>query len=665
MTELTGVMVGHYFLLECLSRQGMVETYLARPTTSGGYDVRLRLFRPPFPDPGAFQEHFSSEVRKLWRCQHAHIQPLIEYGEGDDVLYTATREDNTPTLAELLAGQRDRTLPLPVVAALISQICEALQYAHERGIVHGNLQPSSILLSPHGHIRLTDFGCKRAYQDGEAALAQVEEGNAAYIAPEQAVGMLAPASDIYALGVLLFRLLGGEVPYDGQSAGEIAMGHASGPLPSLRALRPDLAQSLEMVVRAAMARTVQARFRSADELASAFVQALTTDRAPAIASTRRIAVNARRTGFTWAQALSLLAMLLIIAGLSSTLSLFSFSSMPLALGPGLPGHILHAPGSFPILFPPLPVHHPPSLTPSAGGISSTPATPGQPTVGTQPSPIVLPLTPTATPASPLACAPGTLRIDGSFYLAPLLRQIGSDYQLFCSGLSITQASHGCRSGLKALENGRIDLAASDLSVSTAAQLSDYPVVALLAAVIVSPNVPISGLSRQQLQAIYQGRVTNWSQLGGPEQAITVLLHPASDPLKAIFQAFVLNGSAEHVAGSRLSKDISAAAIVQATASTPGAITYVPLAAVRAAHVHVLAIDQMLPSAHNVLQGAYPFWNVAHLYTMPGATEQAQAYIQFLQAGPEANRLAQAGALPLAWLPPPVLTSHLPGPLINI
>jgi phosphate transport system substrate-binding protein len=178
-------------------------------------------------------------------------------------------------------------------------------------------------------------------------------------------------------------------------------------------------------------------------------------------------------------------------------------------------------------------------------------------------------------------------------------------------------------------------------------------------------VPISGLSRQQLQAIYQGRVTNWSQLGGPEQAITVLLHPASDPLKAIFQAFVLNGSAEHVAGSRLSKDISAAAIVQATASTPGAITYVPLAAVRAAHVHVLAIDQMLPSAHNVLQGAYPFWNVAHLYTMPGATEQAQAYIQFLQAGPEANRLAQAGALPLAWLPPPVLTSHLPGPLINI
>jgi ABC-type phosphate transport system substrate-binding protein/serine/threonine protein kinase len=661
MAELTGVMVGHYFLLECLSRQGMVETYLARPTTSGGYDVRLRLFRPPFPDPGAFQEHFSSEVRKLWRSEHANIQPLIEYGEGDDVLYTATREDGTPTLADLLARQRERTLPLPVVATLTSQICEALQYAHERGIVHGNLQPSSILISPDGQVRLTDFSCKRAYHEGEAALAQVEEGNAAYIAPEQAVGMLAPASDIYALGVLLFQLLGGELPYDGQSAGEIAMGHASEPLPSLRALRPQLGQSLEMVVHGAMAKTVQARFRSAGELATAFVQALTTDRAPAIASTGRIAVNARRTGFSWAQALSLLAILLLIAGLSSTLSLFSFSSLPFALGPGLPGRILHAPGSFPGLLPQLPAQQPPSPTPSTGGVSAGPAVP----VGVHPSPGVLPLPPTATPVSPLACAPGSLSIDGSFYLAPLLHQIGRDYQLFCPGLSITLAGHGCRTGLKALENGRIDLADSDLSVSTTVQLSDYPVAALLAAVIVSPDIPISGLSHQQLQAIYQGHVTNWLQLGGPNQAITVLLHPASDPLKAIFQAFVLNGSAEHVAGSKLSKGMSAAAIAQATASTPGAITYVPLAAVRAANIHVLAIDQALPSTHNVLRGTYPFWNVAHLYTRPGATEQARAYIQFLQAGPEANRLAQAGALPLALLPLPVLTSHLPGPLIAV
>ena len=90
MAELAGVMVGNYFLLECLGREGMVETYRARPTTRGGFDVVLRLFRPPFPDPTAFQEHFASEVEKVWHCHHEHIQPLLEFGSGEDLLYTVS-----------------------------------------------------------------------------------------------------------------------------------------------------------------------------------------------------------------------------------------------------------------------------------------------------------------------------------------------------------------------------------------------------------------------------------------------------------------------------------------------------------------------------------------------------------------------------------------------
>ncbi len=680
MAELAGVMVGNYFLLECLSREGMVETYLARPTTSGGYDVRLRLFRPPFPDPGAFQEHFPTEVRKLWRCQHAHIQPLVEYGEGDDVLYTATREDGTPNLEQLLAGQGGRALPLPVVAKLITQICEALQYAHERGIVHGNLQPASILIGPDGQVRLTDFAFKRAYREGEPAIAQVEEGNAAYVAPEQVVGMLNPASDVYALGVLLYRLLTGELPYDGESAGAIAMLHANEPIPSLRALCPDIPEALEMVVRVALAKTVDARFRSPRALATALMQALTEDRPPTIPlnPTRRIAVNARRTHVTWARAFSLLAMALIIVGLSSTLSLFSFSSLPLPL---VPGRIANGPGSFPIFLPRLYPGGYPTATPSPGGIASAQPTPGHqpsptprqpgstPTAGIQQSPVVFPLTPTAqptaTPAPPLTCVPGSLKIDGSFYLAPLLQQIGSDYQVFCPGLSLTLGAHGCHAGLKALESGQVDLAASDVSARTAYPLTDYPVAAFLYAVIVSPDVQINGLSSQQLQAIYQGKVTNWSQVGGPGEAITVLLHPASDPLKAIFQAFVLNGSAEHAHGIKLSKKLSPTQIAQAAASTPGSITYVPLAVTGAANVRVLAIDRAQPTPQNAVQGTYAFWSVEHLYAQPTATGQAQAYMQFLQASPEENRLAQAGAFPLALLPSPVLNSHLPGPFINV
>lgn len=678
MAELAGVMVGNYFLLECLSREGMVETYLARPTTSGGYDVRLRLFRPHFSDPAAFQEHFSTEVRKLWRSQHAHIQPLIEYGEGEDVLYTACREDGTPTLAQLLERPESAHLPVPVVVKLITQLCEALQYAHEHGIVHGNLQPSSILLGPDGQARLTDFGLKRAYQPGDPAIAQVEEGNAAYVAPEQVVGMLAPASDIYALGVLLYRLLGGVLPYDGESAGEIAMLHASEPIPSLRALRPDLPEALELVTRVALAKTAPARFRSPRALATALMQAVTENQPPVapLRQSRRIAVKARHTELTWTRALSLMALLLVLAGLSSTFYLFSFSSLPFASIPGLPAPIVNAPGSFPIFSPRLPAGGSPTATP-AGGISSTqplhPApTAGQqhptpaptPTVRIQQSPVVFLPTPTPTPPAQ-TCAPGPLKVDGSVYLAPLLQQIGADYQTFCPGLNLTLEAQGCRAGLQALENGQVDLATSDLSAQTTSALVDYPEAALLYAVVVSPDVQINGLSSQQLQAIYQGQITNWSQVGGPDEAITILLHPAADTLKTIFQTFVLKGLPEHAQGIKLNKKLSPAQIVQKVISTPGSITYVPLAAASGTDVRVLAIDRALPSLQNLLQGTYAFWSVEHLYAPVTSTEQAQSYLQYLQAPSEINRLAQFGAVPITLVPSPVLVSHLPGPLLNI
>jgi serine/threonine protein kinase len=151
MAELAGVMVGNYFLLERLGRAGMVETYRARPTTRGGFDVILRIFRPAFPDATGFQEHFASEVEKVWRCHHEHIQPLIEYGAGDDLLFTVTQVTEAETLErflerwemEQLNAPLAAPLPLPVVERIIAQAGAALQYAHERQIVHGNIQPAA------------------------------------------------------------------------------------------------------------------------------------------------------------------------------------------------------------------------------------------------------------------------------------------------------------------------------------------------------------------------------------------------------------------------------------------------------------------------------------------------------------------------------------------
>ncbi|HEX7735414.1 MAG TPA: serine/threonine-protein kinase [Ktedonobacteraceae bacterium] len=679
MPELAGVMVGNYFLLECLSSEGMVETYLARPTTHGGYDVHLRLYRPRFPDAQAFQDDFPTEVRKVWRCQHEHIQALTEFGAGDGMLYTATRADRTLTLEQVLEKQGSKRLPVPLVANLMTQLCAGLQYAHEREIVHGNLQPSSILLDASGHALLTNFGLRRAYQEGDPTSAQVEEGNAAYVAPEQVVGMLCPASDIYALGVLLYRLLGGELPYDAESAGEMAMLHANEPIPSLRATRPDLPDAVEQVVHMALAKDAAVRFPTPRALAAALVQALAKNRPPVISvkPERRIAVNPRRTRLTWSRALSLLALALILVGLSSTLYLFSFSQLPFNTFSSLPFH--PSDGSISLFFPPLkptakshggvavsgtPGHkHHATSTPGAKG---TPAPNPSSTPGIQQSPIVTFPSPAPgqTPV-PLTCVPGSLSINGSFYLAPLLQQVGTDYQTFCPGFNLTTADQGCQAGLTALENGQVDLAASDLSVQTTQVLNDYPVAAMLYTVVVSPDIQISGLSRQQLQAIYQGQVTNWSQVGGPDEAISVLLHPSADPLNAIFQTYVLNGLPAHVRGVRLSNKVTPQQVAQKVARSSGAISYVPLAVASAANVRVLALDRVLPTLQNLLQGSYQFWSVEHLYASATTSAQAQAYLQFFQAIPENNRLAQAGVLPLSELPSSILTGHQPGPIISI
>jgi ABC-type phosphate transport system substrate-binding protein len=120
-----------------------------------------------------------------------------------------------------------------------------------------------------------------------------------------------------------------------------------------------------------------------------------------------------------------------------------------------------------------------------------------------------------------------------------------------------------------------------------------------------------------------------------------------------------------VQGVKLSKKLTPEQIAQKVARTPGAITYVSLAVTGAARVRVLALDRALPTPQNVLQGLYPFWSVEHLYAPATATARAQAYIQFFQAAPEANRLAQAGALPLSSLPTVILTGHMPGPIISV
>lgn len=694
MAELAGALVGNYFLLECLSHEGMVETYQARPTTRGGFDVVLRLFRPPFPDPTAFREHFATEVEKLWRCRHEHIQPLLEFGAGEDLLYSATVFPEAETLEQFLARQPQHFLPLDSVVRVTTQLCAALQYAHTQDIVHGNIQPSSILVRDGAHLLLTNFGLRRAYQENEPGVSHINEGNAAYTAPEQVLGMLSPASDIYALGVLLYRLLTGVLPYDGKDASEIALKHASEPIPSLRkhpTLQPEIPEAVELVVRVALSKNPEARFSSVATLAQALLAALIADNPPepvpvTIPAPRRIEVKSRRTAFTWSRAVSLLTLSTLLVGLLGASAFIFF--VPTSLWSGShSGSSGPSPGTSSIstqaqqtAMPLLPTR---TVPPSVGSTTSPPGSkageqtpPAQhqsPTVvpsrTTTPSSTATPSpnpTPTALPPTPqpplLACASGTLALDGPPSLQSVLQQVNNDYQALCSGLTISARSDGNRVALNLVQQGQIDVAACDLTARPSRNLTDHPVVALLYALIANPGVQVSGLSSTEIQDMYQGNITNWAQVGGANQTITVLLPPASDAATAIFQNFVLGGTAEHVHAIKLNRNWENL-IPQVVAQVPGSISYVPLWTVQQNNVQVLSIDGIAPSSQALQQGTYAFWSVEHLYTQGSGTPQFQAYMQFFTTAQEGALLDQFGVVPLSALQQQVLASHLPGPML--
>ncbi|MGZ3644877.1 MAG: protein kinase domain-containing protein [Ktedonobacteraceae bacterium] len=672
MAELTGVTVGNYFLLECLGREGMIESYRARPTTRGGFDVVLRLFRPPFPDPTAFQEHFVSEVEKVWHCHHEHIQPLLEYGSGDELLFDVTEFPKDKTLEHILECGEDGELfrSLHEIVHLITQICDALQYIHNQHIVHGNIQPSSFLIQSDHTVLLTNFSMKHIYQENEPLVAQIEEGNAAYVAPEQVVGMITPASDIYAVGVLLYRMLTGHLPYDGESAGEIALKHTNEAIPSLRQFRPDVSEAVELVMRVALAKSPEARFPSADALAKALLSAIVTDRPPIVTAKaqQRIEVHSkRRTALTWSRALSLIAVLLVLSGLVGTLNFFSTLPQYLEAIPGVPFHA-NIEGSVveTKLSRPSPASAPNNVstsTPTPNGITATPQVHLTPTVKRTSVPIV---SGTVIPIIPLThnnfCASSALKLDTSPNLLPLLQQVDVDYLNACHKLTISLHGDGSQTSLNKLEHNRIDVAGSDLTANPGRTLTDQAIGAMLYALIVSPDVGINGLSKAEIQDIFNGHISNWAQVGGSNEAITVVLPPAGASINTIFQSFVLNDVTEDVDAMRIGKD-SPKLVAQSVLQTSGALSFVPLVVAQQYNMNILAIDGVAPSVQTLLDGTYTFWSVEHFYTQNNGSAAVQAYERLLNSAQEQQVLIEFGIVPMNMIDQKVVDSHGSGPEI--
>jgi serine/threonine protein kinase len=277
MATLVGKTVGKYTLLELLGRGGMAEVYKARHPTLDR-DVTVKVLHRHLADGEGFLARFEREAKAVAAMRHPHIVQIFDYEATEDANYMVMEFIDAGTLQDRVVAlaKEKKYLPVREVLSVLGQVAEALDYAHGRGILHRDVKPSNILLDSSGNAFLTDFGIARILSSTQFTVTGVMVGTPAYMSPEQgAGGELTTASDIYALGVILYELLAGKVPFSSETTPlAIIHKHINEPPPNLRALRPDLPTAAEAVVLKALAKNPQDRYRTAGDLIRALEKAL-------------------------------------------------------------------------------------------------------------------------------------------------------------------------------------------------------------------------------------------------------------------------------------------------------------------------------------------------------------------------------------------------------
>src|SRR5215467_2118216 len=268
MAGLEGTRLGAYELIQRVGAGGMAEVYRARQLTAFNREVAIKVIRAHFTEDPSFRERFLREAQAITKLSHPNILPLIEFGEEDGVLYLVMPLAREGTLRDLLK-RRNGPLPLEEAMPLFTQLCDAVQYAHEQGIIHRDIKPQNVLLQSRTHVLLGDFGIARDLAQTHITTTGAGIGTVEYMAPEQALGQIDTRSDIYSLGVVLYQMLTGQVPYTGSTPFQVLMRHTSEPLPDPLQINPNLPADVVSVLQRALAKDPNQRFQSAQELGRA------------------------------------------------------------------------------------------------------------------------------------------------------------------------------------------------------------------------------------------------------------------------------------------------------------------------------------------------------------------------------------------------------------
>lgn len=267
-----GANVGPYQVMEQLGQGGMATVYKAYHAALDRY-VALKVLHQAFNEDSTFISRFQREARVVARLEHSNIVPVYDYAEHDGRPYLVMKFIEGDTLkARLNQG--------PLSAAEIEQVVDsvgsALAYAHKQGVLHRDIKPSNVLISREHVMYLADFGLARIAQDGESTLsADSIMGTPQYISPEQAMGKkdLDNKTDIYSLGVMLYEMVVGRVPFTADTPFSIIHDHIYTPLPLPRSVNPDVPEAVERVLLKALAKDRLDRYQTVEELIHSFKQA--------------------------------------------------------------------------------------------------------------------------------------------------------------------------------------------------------------------------------------------------------------------------------------------------------------------------------------------------------------------------------------------------------
>ena len=263
------ILNNRYRLLAQVASGGMAVVYKAHDITLNRV-VAVKILRENFAEDSGFRARFQSEAQAAANLAHPNIVTVYDYGQDGTRSYIVMEFVEGRDLKSVIRAEAP--LPMDRAIDLMAQACAALGYAHRAGLVHCDVKPQNLIVTPDGRLKVTDFGIARAISQSLPQNVETVWGTPHYFSPEQAAGETpTPASDVYSLGVVMYEMLAGRLPFEADNHTDLAMQHLQDEPPPLTALNPAVPIQIEQIINRVMAKDPAARYRTADQFGRALM----------------------------------------------------------------------------------------------------------------------------------------------------------------------------------------------------------------------------------------------------------------------------------------------------------------------------------------------------------------------------------------------------------